>query len=94
MHGLAQQHVLAVLLGDDHLAADLGRVFLHWVVEREFSSSTSIITAAAVIGCDCDAIQNSASVFIARPAATSAKPTASTDSTWSLSATSRLPVAL
>ena len=51
-------------------------------------SSTSIITAVAVMGLDCEAIQNIESVLIAFCPAISAKPTASTASTLSLPTTS------
>ena len=64
-----------------------GRYFSTGSSTFTLPSSTRIIRAVAVIGLDCEAIQNRASVVIGRLAAMSARPTASRLRTLSLSAT-------
>ena len=88
MCGFAPQSVLAVLFRNDHLPAEFRQVFLHRSIEQILPPSTSVITAVAVIGLDCEAIQKTESAAIFFPPAMSANPTVSTASTLSLSATS------
>jgi len=70
------------------LSSGLGRYFSTASSTFTFPSSTSIISAVAVIGFVCEAIQKSVSGRMGWFAAMSAKPTASRQSTWSLEATS------
>ena len=57
-----------------HWPLNSGRYFSTGSSRFTLPSSTSIISAVAVIGLDCEAIQNSASAAIGLPAATSAYP--------------------
>ena len=67
-----EQDVVVVALGLEPWPWNSGRYFSTGSSSLTFPSSTSIISAVAVIGLDCEAIQNSASVAIGLPASTSA----------------------